>query len=328
MVALGGAFLFWLNLVVPTVATASLWTIATVLEIARRHTSELAERQRLRSTMGLYFSPRVLEDVLKNPGRLEPKRVEITVLLTDLRNSTALAEQLGTEGMLNLLNRIFTVENSAVFAEDGSMEKPVGDQFLAYWGAPDPQPDAADRALRAALALIEGLQKLCETFDSQTRELFGYGVALNAGESLIANIGSAQFFHYGPVGDLMNATARVESLTKYYGVLALATREFCNRLSQSPDARMIDRVVVKGKSVPLELFEMRHKFNEENFPQIAKDYGKAFALYQEGKFSEAETRFRAICNYDKPSAVLAQRCGELANDPPQDWNGIFVMAAK
>src|SRR6202011_4369692 len=158
--------------------------------------------------------------------------------------------------------------------EDGSMEKPVGDQFLAYWGAPDPQPDAADRALRAALALTEGLQKLRETFDSKIRELFGYGVALNAGESLIANIGSAQFFHYGPVGDLMNATARIESLTKYYGVLMLTTREFCNRLRQQPELRIIDRVVVKGKSVPLELIELRHKMSPEDFQEIVKGYAE------------------------------------------------------
>jgi len=328
MVALGGAFLFWLNLVVPTVATASLWTIATVLEIARRHTSELAERQRLRSTMGLYFSPRVLNDVLRNPGRLEPKRLEITVLLTDLRNSTALAEQLGTEGMLDLLNRIFTVENSAVFAEDGSMEKPVGDQFLAYWGAPDPQPDAADRALRAAVALIEGLQKLRETFDSKTRELFGYGVALNAGESLIANIGSAQFFHYGPVGDLMNATARVESLTKYYGVLMLTTREFCNRVHQKPEARIIDRVIVKGKSVPLELIELRHSLSSENFGEVAGNYRTAFALYEKGKFGEAEQLFRSQSEHDKPSKVLAERCAQFAADPPANWSGVFALATK
>jgi adenylate cyclase len=328
MVALGGAFLFWLNLVVPTVATASLWTIATMMEIARRHTSELAERQRLRSTMGLYFSPRVLEDVLKNPGRLEPKRVEITVLLTDLRNSTALAEQLGTEGMLNLLNQIFTVENSAVFAEEGSMEKPVGDQFLAYWGAPDPQPDAADRGLRAALMLIEEMQKLRETFDSQTRELFGYGVALNAGESLIANIGSAQFFHYGPVGDLMNATARVESLTKYYGVLMLATREFCNRLSRPADLRVIDRVVVKGKSVPLELIELRHKLSPENFREIANSYAEAFARYQEGKFEEASRLFGLLRGSDKPSRVMAERCADFVAHPPEAWCGVFALATK
>jgi adenylate cyclase len=328
MVAVGGAFLFWLNLVVPTVAAVSLWTIATILEIARRHTSELAERQRLRSTMGLYFSPRILNDVLQNPGRLQPKRVEITVLLTDLRNSTNLAELLGTEGMLNLLNQVFTVENSAVFAEDGSMEKPVGDQFLAYWGAPDPQPDAADRALRAALEVIERMQKLRESFDAQTRELFGYGVALHAGESLIANIGSSQFFHYGPVGDLMNATARVEALTKYYGVLMLATREFCNRLSGHPESRVIDRVIVKGKSVPLELLELRHANSPRNFSEIAKIYEDAFVLYQEGSFAEAERRFRSLSHSDKPSAVLSHRCAEFATNPPQGWCGVFPMTAK
>ena len=172
VLAAGGVFLLHLNLVVPSVATTSLWTLATVLEIARRHTSELAQRQRLRYTMGLYFSPRILNDVLANPGRLEPKRLEITALLTDLRNSTPLAELLGPEGMLNLLNRVFAIENSAVFSEDGSMEKPVGDQFLAYWGAPDPQPDAGDRALRAAPTLIEGLQNSAETFERAIAAIF------------------------------------------------------------------------------------------------------------------------------------------------------------
>jgi len=326
--AIGGATLFWMNIVLPTVATTSLWTLAAVVEIGRRHISELVERQRLQHAMGRYFSPRVLKSVLENPERLEPKRVEITVLLTDVRNSMALAERLGTEGMLNLLNRIFTVENAAVFAEDGSVEKPVGDQFLAYWGAPDPQTDAADRALRAAMKLIEGLHDLQETFDSQVKELFGYGLALHAGESLIANIGSAQFFHYGPVGDLMNATARVESLTKHYGVLAFGTLEFYKRLSHPPEARMIDRVVVKGKSAPLELFELRHRFSPANFHEIATKYAEAFVLYEEGKIHDAERMFRKQAEFDKPSRVLAARCAELCIHPPENWRGIFAIETK
>ena len=328
VLAAAGGLLLRLNLVVPSVATASLWTLATILEIARRHTSELAQRQRLRHTMGLYFSPRVLKDVLENPGSLEPKRVEITVLLTDLRNSTALAEQLGTEGMLELLNRIFAVENSAVFAEDGSLEKPVGDQFLAYWGAPDPQPDSADRALRAALTLINGLESLRETLEPRTRELFGYGVALHAGQSLIANIGSSQFFHYGVVGDLINATARVESLTKYYGVTILATREVHARFSQPPESRVIDRVVVKGKSTPLELIEVRNRCSAPNFREIAKSYSEAFALYEKGKFAEAERLFRMLSPTDKPSQVLAERCSELGAHPPAEWSGVFALTTK
>lgn len=86
-------------------ATAALWTAAVIVELGRRHTMELAARQRLRDTIGQYFSPRVLNDVLENPGRLEPRRVEIAALLTDLRNSTPLAELLGADGMLALLRR-------------------------------------------------------------------------------------------------------------------------------------------------------------------------------------------------------------------------------
>lgn len=111
-------------------------------------------------------------------------------------------------------------------------------------------------------------------------------------------------------------------------VLMLMTREFFNRLSNPPASRVIDRVLVKGKSVPLELIELRHSSSPENFGGIAKIYSDGFALYQEGKFKEAGERFRLLSETDKPSAVLAQRCAEFASDPPQAWDGVFVMTAK
>jgi adenylate cyclase len=126
----------------------------------------------------------------------------------------------------------------------------------------------------------------------------------------------------------MNATARIEALTKYSGVQALATREFCQHLSQTPDARLIDRVIVKGKSVPLELFELRHKFSPPNFEQIAHSYRKAFAMYEAGAFALAEAGFREIGSCDRPSAVMAQRCVEFVTCPPASWSGIFAMPTK
>jgi hypothetical protein len=91
---------------------------------------------------------------------------------------------------------------------------------------------------------------------------------------------------------------------------------------------MIDRVIVKGKHTPLELFELRHKFSPENFNEIARNYSDAFALYQHGKFSEAEGHFQSLSEFDNPSAVLAQRCAEFAVHPPQDWRGVFVLTTK
>lgn len=324
----GVVLLFKYHWLTGVVTTALLWTASVLFEVVRRHTVELNQRRRLRDTMALYFTPRVLEDVLANPGRLEPKRVEITVLLTDLRNSTPLAEKLGAHGMLDMLNQIFGVETRAVFDEEGSLEKPVGDQFLAYWGAPEAQADAADRAVRAARALIDSMEALRPTFEPQVRELFGYGVALHTGHALIANIGSGQFFHYGVVGDLINAAARVESLTKYYGVLMIITREVYAKLSTPPPARVLDQIIVKGKGTPLELMEIQHKFTAGNFGELAARYGEAFALYQRGDFSGAHERFLALVGNDNPSRIMADRCRAFAQDPPPDWNGIYKMESK
>jgi hypothetical protein len=85
---------------------------------------------------------------------------------------------------------------------------------------------------------------------------------------------------------------------------------------------------VRGKSVSLELFELRHKFSPENFGETAKMYAEAFALYQEGKFRDAETVWRALSKFDKPSSVLAERCAQLTADPPKNWRGVFALATK
>jgi adenylate cyclase len=280
--------------------------------------------------MSLYFSPHIMEQVLKNPGSMEPQQAEITVLLTDLRNSTAIAELLGPAGMFRLLNQVFETQTRAILAQDGSMEHFLGDQFLSYWGAPNAQPDATDRAFRAALTLISGMEELRGSLEEKLKPLFGYGVALHNGTALIGNKGSAQRLDYGLVGDLINAAARVESLTKYYGVLFLITREAYAKISDPPTVRVIDKAVVKGKSVPLELLEVKHSHSPEKFDEIAARYNAAFAAYERGAFAEAEDLFAALRDemQDKPGALMAERCRELVIRPPKDWRGIYHLETK
>ena len=316
---------------VPGLLNASvIWSLVTFVELGRRQSYEFMQRLKLRSTMSLYFSPHIMEHVLKNPGSMEPQEAEITVLLTDLRNSTRIAESVGPEGMFQLLNHVFEAQTKAILAEDGSMEHFLGDQFMSYWGAPDLQPDAADRAFRAALGLIAGMEELRPKLDPKVKPLFGYGVALHNGMALIGNKGSAQRLDYGLVGDLINSAARVESLTKHYGVLFLITREAFVKLSQPPATRLLDKVVVKGKTLPLELLEVRHPFGPLNFEEIAARYNIAFTAYEEGDFATAEQKFVAIRDEEKdaPSALMADRCRELIEDPPRDWNGIYELRTK
>jgi class 3 adenylate cyclase/CHASE2 domain-containing sensor protein len=307
-----------------------IWSLITLIELGRRQSHEFIQRLKLRSTMSLYFSPHIMEQVLKNPGSMEPQQAEITVLLTDLRNSTPIAELLGPPGMFQLLNRVFESQTRAILAQDGSMEHFLGDQFLSYWGAPNAQPDAADRAFRAALALIGGMEELRINLEPKLKPLFGYGVALHSGTALIGNKGSAQRLDYGLVGDLINAAARVESLTKYYGVLFLITREAYSKLSSPPFVRVIDKALVKGKTVPLELLEVRHPFSPESFDEIVQRYNIAFQLYERGDFAAAQRSFGALHqeHQDKPSELMAERCRELAMDPPKDWSGVYQLTTK
>jgi class 3 adenylate cyclase/CHASE2 domain-containing sensor protein len=316
---------------VASMPTAGMvWTLAIFAELGRRQSYEFTQRLKLRATMSLYFSPHVMRQVLKNPGSMKPQEAELTVLLTDLRNSTAIAECLGASETFSLLNQVFEAQTKAILAEDGSMEHFLGDQFLSYWGAPDPQPDAADRAFRAALAVLCGMESLRPGIHLRVRPLFGYGVALHSGVALIGNKGSAQRLDYGIVGDLINAAARVESLTKHYGVLLLITRETYSRLSHPPLARVVDKVIVLGKSMPLELLEVRHSFNQTNFEEIATRSNAAFEQYSRGAFADAEKNFAGLARQenDRPSRLMAERCRELSSEPPKNWVGVYGLKTK
>jgi len=135
---LSAVFIIKVGWVQGLVTTSVVWTLVTFAELGRRQSYEFMQRLKLRATMGLYFSPHIMEHVLKNPGSMEPQEAELTLLLTDLRNSTAIAETLGPNGTFQLLNQVFETQTQAIMAEDGSMEHFLGDQFLSYRGRSRP----------------------------------------------------------------------------------------------------------------------------------------------------------------------------------------------
>ena len=291
---------------------------------------ERLERMMLRNTMGLYFSPRVLEAVLADPGSMEPRRADVTLLLTDLRNSTPLAEMLGPQGMFELLNRAFEAQTNAIMGEEGNLEHFLGDQFLSYWGAPQAQPGAADCASRASIVLITAMEKLRASLSPEVQKLFGYGVALHSGAVLVGNKGSAQRLDYGLVGDTVNEASRVEALTKYYGVKLLVTRGTFLQFKTEPTHRLVDRVIVKGKSEPVELFECENPCTPPEFADICRRYDAAYHEYFSGNFTGALALFEELIQEvsDGPSKALSARCRELIAHPPVGWAGIWKMDAK
>jgi adenylate cyclase len=316
--------------IIPLSSPLLVLIVSSMIVLAYDFVLERLERMKLRNTMGLYFSPRVLDAVLADPGSMQPRRADVTLLLTDLRNSTPLAEALGPQGMFELLNRVFEAQTNAIMGEEGNLEHFLGDQFLSYWGAPQSQPDAADRAWRAAIKLISAMENLRPTFSPEVQKLFNYGVALHSGGVLVGNKGSAQRLDYGLVGDTVNEAARIEALTKFYGLRLLVSGATFAQFAVNPAHRFLDRVIVKGKSEPVELFECENSCTAAKFPEICRPYKIAFDEYAAGRFTDALPRFEKLFQdfSDGPSRVLADRCGELISKPPADWKGVWKLDSK
>ncbi len=318
------------GMVLPVAVPLMLMTVSSLGVLAYDFVLVRLERFKLRHTMGLYFSPRVLEAVLADPGSMQPRRAEVTMLLTDLRNSTPLAEVLGPQGMFELLNRVFEAQTNAIMSEEGNLEHFLGDQFLSYWGAPQAQDDATERASRAAIKLITAMEKLRPTLSPQVRDLFGYGVALHSGGVLVGNKGSARRLDYGLVGDSVNEAARIEALTKIYAVRLLVSGVTVARCNNLGTHRLVDRVIVKGKSEPVELFECENPSTPQQFAEICRTYHTAYVEYAEGRFAAAQEQFdRLVREFsDGPSQTLSNRCAQLKTQPPTKWNGIWKMDEK
>jgi adenylate cyclase len=327
IVSLSFVLLVRADMMAPGITPAAFVAVALLGEAGRRATLASMEKAQLRETLGRYFSPNVLKDVLKNPEAMQPREAELTVLLIDVRNFTTITELSGTKRMFDLLNEVFEIETQAVLAVDGSMEHFVGDQFLAYWGAPQEQPDAADRALQAAANIIRRLDALHETLEPALKELFGFGVAVHCGKALFGNKGARMRLDYGILGDIVNGAARIESLTKYYGVREIATQEVMRKVSKKPPVRFLDRIRVKGKTQPIEIFDVLVEPTEQK-KALMQAYEDAWRKYERGDFAGAASIFDKLKECDPPSMVLADRCREMIASPPSDWDGGYQFKEK
>ncbi len=212
-----------------------IWTVAIFAELGRRQSYEFTQRLKLRATMSLYFSPHVMQHVLKNPGSMKPQEAELTVLLTDLRNSTAIAECSGSVRAPSVcLTRFSKRRPKRSWPKTAAWNISWEINSSATGERPTRNPTRRIALSGRRWRVICGMESLRPEMPLRVKPLFGYGVALHSGTALLGNKGSAQRLDYGIVGDLINAAARVESLTKHYGVLLLITRETYSRLSNPP----------------------------------------------------------------------------------------------
>jgi adenylate cyclase len=323
----------WLNLVYPLLALSTTYTTLTVYH----YVTEERERKRIKGAFTHYVSPVVIEEMLKDPERLKLGGDEkvLTVLFSDLKGFTAASERYTPSQMIELLSEYYAIMTEQIFAYDGMLKEYVGDELMAIFGAPIAQPDHAERACAAALAMRERRAALRAEWTKIGRPPLIARTGINSGLMLVGNLGSKYRFAYGVMGDHVNLGSRLEGLNKQYGTDILIGENTAQLIGKAFLLREIDLVRVVGREQPVRIYELLTRAGVSLPPKQEKAYSSYAAgleAYRQQRWGEALGLFEeslAFWHGDGPSRIMAGRCQVYQKTPPPaEWDGVFEALHK
>ena len=297
---------------------------------------DISAEKRVKSTMAKYMDPALADQLLGSGAEvLGGKSQEATVLFSDIRSFTTLTEELGPQGTVALLNEYFTVMVECITRQGGMLDKFIGDAMMAVFGTPLPHDDDADRAVRAAISMLRDLRVYNEQRASFGKKPIDIGIGLNTGTIVSGNIGSPKRMDYTVIGDGVNLASRLESACKQYGARVLVSEHTVEKLKGTYRLRDIDRVVVKGKTRPVGVFEILDHHTEQSFPNMVEGIGHfrdGIERYREQRWDDALRSFHEALEAnpaDKTAKLYVERCETLREHPPgEGWDGVWVMTSK
>ena len=209
-----------------------------------------AQLEKEKEQLGKYLSKELVDYVLAEPGRLElgGTRKQVTVMFTDIRNFTPLAESIEPERVVSLLNEYFTDMVDIVFRYGGTLDKYIGDGLMAVFGAPFPVEKGELRAVLVALEMVQALERLNRRIVAQGYASLDIGVGIASGPAISGNIGSTQRMEYTCIGDTVNFAARLEQLNKELGSHIIVSPSTYAALAERVPARQAPPLRIKGKA--------------------------------------------------------------------------------
>jgi adenylate cyclase len=221
--------------------------------------TEAAEKRRVSHLFTQYVSKDVLNEVLHNYKEYlkssTGQKVELTVLFSDIRGFTTMSETAPPEKIVEMLNIHFSVMAGIILKHNGTIDKYIGDAIMAFWGAPVRTEDHAERAVLAAVEMVEGLKEVNRTlkergFDMEVR----IGIGINTGVATIGNIGSEQKKNYTVVGDTVNLSSRLESITKEYKIPLIFSEYTYEKVKNNIECSLLGSTKVKGREQPVIIY--------------------------------------------------------------------------
>jgi adenylate cyclase len=233
-----------------------------------------------------FFTPELARHLAREPTLLEGREAEVTLLFCDVRGFTRISRRLGPAATVEWVGAVMDVLSGHVLDAGGVLVDYIGDEMLAMWGAPQPQPDHAERAVRSALAMSAALPALNARWQPTLGESMSLGIGLNTGAAHVGNTGSRYKFKYGPLGHAVNLASRVQGVTRYLKCSVLLTAQTKQSLGEQFIVRRVCRARMVNIDEPVDLFEVaaggdpaRQAFLQES--------EAALQLLEQGEFSKA-----------------------------------------
>lgn len=297
---------------------------------------DITEEKRMRATMARYMTAQVAEQVLAaGESVLGGRSQNVTVLFSDIRGFTGIAEQLGAQETVSLLNAYFTEMVEIVFEHQGILDKYIGDAIMAVFGAPFASPRDADNAVKVAIRMQRALAAFNARRRAQGQAELEVRIGINSGDVVAGNIGSVRRMDYTVVGDGVNVAARLESANKQLGTRILISGSTREQLRDYYRLREIDLLQVSGKREPVPVFEVRGHGDDPLPPrelELLDRFARGLAAYRHRAWAMAIGHLDAVLDIDgddRPARRLRERARHYARqEPPADWDGVWRLDEK
>lgn len=251
-----------LNVLLPYLYPVFTIISVYIFSVVSQYLQERRERGRVTGIFGRYVSKAVVQEILstKEEIKVGGVRKDITLMFVDIRGFTPLSEKMEPEDIIKILNEYLDLCSRAVFAQEGTIDKFMGDGVMSIFGAPIAQDDHPERAVRAALQMQRESGKLAEQLLERYGRSVSFGVGVNSGPAVVGNIGSHERLDYTAIGDTVNLAARLESNAKPGQILiSKATYE---RIKEKFEVTALDPIKVKGKENLVEIYQVEGEYDE------------------------------------------------------------------
>jgi len=325
------AVLFKNGIYVQTIPPVAALIVAVISAVAYSYATEGKERRFVRRAFAQYMDETIVQYLLKNPDLIKPggQRRRVSVFFADIAGFTTLAEKLPPEATAKILHTALNAFSEVIIRNHGVIDKYIGDCIMAFWGAPLETEHDEINACRAALQCQETLAEVNRGLAAEGLTQIAIRIGIHSGEAIVGNLGSDRLFDYTAIGDTVNLASRLESANKHFKTRVMVSEDTFNRTEGLFPARELGLIEVKGKSLPIRIYELMAAVErtEAEVKTFIDGYQRAYELFMEKKWGEAAEAFgRFLDAYpgDGPAVYYRAWCETLKENPPltNNWNVI------